>query len=329
MSRKKTNQVSGTAGFGLILLGAVMIFSPLFMPLSITGWFGRDVSYVFVVYSQVASNQEDFRAEGALVLIQKTDVSQADPVNVWGSPPPTETDQYGFMTFYGSTGIHYWKVEWNGMMVDGYVQGESEGDEVITLIFMNEGYAKYIPESAESTGEAPIPPEEPIVDVIVVVVDSSPIDGRATAFHGDTGQVLGTGDLPLQFTHEGQFPLRVVFEAVEGYETPPQYEEVVTSDRRITGIYTEEGQETIEPTGEPLETTEVEATSEEEESYDVTTIDEPDPSGAKASAWEQRLKLIRSFKSPILMALQVGGALFVFIGVVMIGNPLVSKTRSY
>lgn len=321
-----------------MLLGVVLVAAPLFVPLSVVGWYGGDAAMSIYVFEKIdTEDQWDYKAQGALIYVQKTDPDQMDPLDVWGGSSPTEGLD-GLMTFYVSLGVNYWKVEWNGLSVDGYCETTQEGQDRNIYVHMAEGYVRYAPESGEyiPPGDEPEPDPEPspptVEDTLVVVIDSEPVSGYAIAFDMSVGENLGEGDCPFQVTHEGQFPLKVLYKPVDGYVTPASLEVVITEDTRVVGAYIEEEMEPDapdEPDTEPLDVEEVVITEEEEQAYDQSTPEDPDASGEQASDfdWEARVDILKSGKSPVALFMQLGGVLFIFIGFTQVALPTLKAKR--
>jgi hypothetical protein len=347
MARRAPGSDVNISGLGLILLGIVLIAAPLFVPLSVTGWLGGDAYVTFHVLEQVPPEGESvvpYRIEGALCTVQKTESEQMTPLDVWGGASPTATDVYGYMTFYCSLGVHYWKVEWNGILIDGYVNLETEGEGAGIYVYFDEGYANYNPDSAEysETGAPdPQPAPEEVTGIITIIVETYPFDvDNVWVIDDTTGETFAFGRTPLQFNHEGQVVIRIVFPDISGYNKPINWEGLITSNVRITGEYTEgaapepePGEPDPEPTGEEpttedVEFTDVEIPTADKDAYDASVPEDPDPGAASASEWKTRIDIIKKAKSPVFLGMQVLGVITMFVGVVQLATPMIKvKTR--
>ncbi len=339
MARRAPASDMNMSGLGIIVLGIILIAAPLFIPLSVTGWLGGDTAITFYVYSQIPNSRDErieYRLEGALVTVQKTESSQMTPLDVWGGVSPTGTDVYGLMTFYCSIGVHYWEVEFNGVIIDGYASLPDEGAIVRIFVYMDEGYADYSPDSAEyseTNAPDPEPAPEEAVDLITVVVETYPFDvDNVWVLSDTTGETFASGTTPLQFSHEGQFTMYIVFPDVEGYNKPQTWEGLVTSNSRFTGEYSvyvepepDADPETMgeETTSEPIDYTDLEITDDERDAYESQTVDDPDIGAESSSKWDTRIDIIRKAKSPLFLGMQVLGVLLTFIGAVQFATPMI------
>lgn len=230
----------------------------MYLPLSL-GWYGP-CAVTIRVYSEVPPEGMDpTRVKGALIYIEKTEDAQMDPVNVWGNFPPTETDKYGLMTFYSSLGVNHWKVVYMGEYIEGYVSLTQEGKVVYIAVYLKDGVVDYRPPEAEYKKAEPPPlPPDPTPQLITVTVVTEPVKGSAIALHGTKGTTLKQGTCPFQFTHEGQFPLIVIWHDLEGYITPNSFEGVISADTQITGTYaiptpTDPDPTPVDPDPDPIE----------------------------------------------------------------------------